>query len=584
MNSTAWGYGSTHNPAWCVRYPFSKNIQSKGDLTPSNVSYWTDEKLNNMDAHLTELGWKNKNDAGVMTDVYPNLGWKDAPLGIPARQVMVVSMGSGEKREGVYHNEYVFGVGGCVGNQTYNKNPKIDGMPYARGKHIWYPYDFNKVSLRHKMRGDDGNSAKPAGSPYLFYQVYNNVGNHDGCFVKLHSKSTPVTVWVNEPSQSINNNVWSNEYKLHPGANMIMVLAKEVSLDGPGGVIITVQSAKIIGVANQITQTDGGWMVLDTDWVKKDMQDKNITNAKDWVDRVYIPFMVKNEYIGEIVPKKYTQYNFTKETLKKPFVRYIRVQFEGPTQTPYIQMSQLAVYPVNNSLINIAKDKPVKASSVSQEEQKIYDYSPENAVDGVLVPRRDKIYKSSGEPSKTEPVAWKAQFWEIDLADKQLGETHAVYKVVYYNRKGINMEYAAGLQLVFMDEKRQIIYKSAPFGDASEIQEFYFNRPTMSEPKPDNPFPIKKDYDDKIPPYPVIKMPTGEKPVLKEYKTPQEELLKEIRKISDELIELNRLIQQKYAAYIKDKSGEDYEVQAAIRRGNLIDNFLSLVKKEKNLI
>ena len=199
--------------------------------------------------------------------------------------------------------------------------------------------------------------------------MYNNVGNHDGCFVS-HSKSTPVTVWVNEASQSINNNVWSNEYKLHPGANMIMVLAKEVSLDGPGGVIITVQSAKIIGVANQITQTDGGWMVLDTDWVKKDMQDKNITNAKDWVDRVYIPFMVKNEYIGEIVPKKYTQYNFTKETLKKPFVRYIRVQFEGPTQTPYIQMSQLAVYPVNNSLINIAKDKPVKAS-LFQEEQKM---------------------------------------------------------------------------------------------------------------------------------------------------------------------------------------------------------------------
>ena len=132
------------------------------------------------------------------------------------------------------------------------------------------------------------------------------------------------------------------------------------------------------------------------------------------------------------------------------------------------------------------------------------------------------------------------------MADKQLGETHAVYKVVYYNRKGISGIYSR-IAIGFYGRKEQIIYKSAPFGDASEIQEFYFNRPTMSEPKPDNHF-IKKDYDDKITPYPVVKMPTGEKPVLKEYKTPRRTSQRN-KKISDELIELNRLIQQKYAAY-----------------------------------
>jgi len=129
----------------------------------------------------------------------------------------------------------------------------------------------------------------------------------------------------------------------------------------------------------------------------------------------------------EVSPKKYRL---------KSGVRYIMIT----PPTPYIQISQIAVYAAGNPNVNIAKGKPVSVTSIYPRTR------AENVVDGTLAP-------------KSHPGGWHSltgnanEYFLLDLQ-----KAYPIDKVVYYNRGDCCQNRANGMFLRLQDENRNEVW------------------------------------------------------------------------------------------------------------------------------
>ncbi len=137
-------------------------------------------------------------------------------------------------------------------------------------------------------------------------------------------------------------------------------------------------------------------------------------------------------------------------------VRYVRVVADG---RQCMQISQLAVYPMDNQGKNIAQGKPTTAKDIYANNR--YGSSPDKAVDGSLSARAfPHIYHSS---------CGKDPWWQVDL-----GAVFNIAKIVYYNRGDCCQSRAKKLKLQFMDADKKVLWTGDEFGSSAGEQTFAF--------------------------------------------------------------------------------------------------------------
>ena len=143
------------------------------------------------------------------------------------------------------------------------------------------------------------------------------------------------------------------------------------------------------------------------------------------------------------------------QPLKIRPIRYVNVLSASPGTC--IQISQVAVYSIENPSVNIAQGKPTKSQGA---------YSAQavasNAVDGTLAPRAyPNIYHS---PCGT------GDYWQVDL-----GSEYPVSKIVYYNRQDCCQDRAQNLILSLRTGNNDVVVWEGPFTSADMVQTFLFN-------------------------------------------------------------------------------------------------------------
>ena len=137
-------------------------------------------------------------------------------------------------------------------------------------------------------------------------------------------------------------------------------------------------------------------------------------------------------------------------------VRYVRVIAEGNL---CMQISQLAVYPMDNQGKNIAQGKPTDAKDVYQ--NNAYGSSPDKAVDGNL--------SSKSFPHIYHSACSSNPWWQVDL-----GSVYNIAKIVYYNRGDCCRSRATTLKLQFMDANKKVLWTGEEFGSSAAEQTFAF--------------------------------------------------------------------------------------------------------------
>ena len=117
-------------------------------------------------------------------------------------------------------------------------------------------------------------------------------------------------------------------------------------------------------------------------------------------------------------------------------IRFIKI-----TAGTYIQISQLAVYAAGNPNENIAKGKPVSATSIWGNQA-----PPQNAVDGTLMARNfPAIYHSATSNA--------SEYFLLDLE-----KTFPIEKIVYYNRLDCCNNRSKGMVVHLQDENRNEVW------------------------------------------------------------------------------------------------------------------------------
>lgn len=125
--------------------------------------------------------------------------------------------------------------------------------------------------------------------------------------------------------------------------------------------------------------------------------------------------------------------------------RFIKITISSPDTC--IQISQLAVYDSNNSII-----KPITATG---SELSGGIAKPNNAIDGILSAR--------GYPNIYHSLCQPGDYFELDL-----GKEYDISKIVYYNRMDCCQTRAKDMTMVLMDESKKTIFTFAKFTDSLE--------------------------------------------------------------------------------------------------------------------
>tara|TARA_Y100000816_G_scaffold69053_1_gene46194 strand:- start:10603 stop:13887 length:3285 start_codon:yes stop_codon:yes gene_type:complete len=268
-------------------------------------------------------------------------------------------------------------------------------------------------------------------------------------------------------------------------------------------------------------------------------------------------------------------------------IRYIKFGFHPNSNyvkitQPYLQISQVAVYPVDNYLSNMAVNKKVTASPPFKNAGKPLPIA-RNAVDGKLdIKYYPNIYHSDGLDlnGNLSTSSWKYQHFTLDL-----GEATMIYKIVYYNRRGCCQTRSKDMFIQLLDNDKNIIYSGPPFLSESPVQEFYFNKPAFLQQSFDDKKPTKPLY----PKSPSLLMQPTSPPECPEYfnkgyddegnaeGVPQLNLLNQIHKQGNYLIELNMQLQEVFSKYTKSNAGQYYEIDYLARRKTMLNQFSNLI-------
>jgi len=250
-------------------------------------------------------------------------------------------------------------------------------------------------------------------------------------------------------------------------------------------------------------------------------------------------------------------------------VKYVRIKFAmRPGSQPFIQISQLAVYPVDNMNKNVAEGMPVSANSVYSSSNP----SPSNAVDGTLSARSFPNIYHSGTGT------WDQQFFEITLLNPV-----TLYKIDFFGRSDCCQDRAKQLHIELFDENRISVFSGPPFGSDAVVQSFYFNNPIVPSNTTSMPVaPKKGTMTTPFPPsYVGGVLPTY--PVMPAFNTPDQELLNKLITKSGELITLNLRIQEIYKRYTMDGTITQYQSSVLERRRNLVTQVMGMIQERNTL-
>jgi len=272
----------------------------------------------------------------------------------------------------------------------------------------------------------------------------------------------------------------SGPIKLNKGFNMIMIVA--MNLGGPAGMSWTMWNTP-----NYWKDTVGGsvdynkvGIIVRTDETWRCIMQKIEAPALDtyhWPNNLQ-PYSDQNLTLPSFITNDTTlvkEYNpsSSKRLQAAKNVRYVRVVCD---EKAYMQIAQIAVYPMENQGKNIAQGKPTSCNlnSTDMWDNNCCGSTPEKAVDGVLSAKPfPELYHSSGNT-----IPW----WEVDLEG-----VYNIAKIVYYNRSDCCWWRSMSLRLQFMDENRKILWTGEPFNDDAAMQTFAFGDATFVEAAPSVP-------------------------------------------------------------------------------------------------
>ena len=382
-----------------------------------------------------------------------------------------------------------------VGNYWSSAWGKTPGGSNA-GVNIWYghgpPYwgraggwmEMFNFGYGGNARPQENWGKQPTNVPYIFYTTF---------FVDPQGPTSGYMYgWCDEACRVYVNNVdvydrvirggWgsgdkpkneSGPIKLNKGFNMIAVVA--MNKKGPAGMSWTMWNSpeywngpqvnigsswisRIGGADYQktgiIVRTDPTWRcILQNVTAPKLSTYHKQENKEPYSDaNLSLPDFIQNdrELVQEFKPSSLKRFKAAKG------VRYVRLIAEG---SHCMQISQLAVYPMDNQGKNIAQGKPATAKDVYQNGKK--GSTPDKAVDGIM---RLKSF-----PHIYHSTCHKDPWWQVDLQS-----VHNIAKVVYYNRADCCQSRARVLKLQFMDANKKVLWTGDEFGSSAAVQTFAF--------------------------------------------------------------------------------------------------------------
>ena len=384
------------------------------------------------------------------------------------------------------------GVGAYWSNSPWGQTP---GGANA-GNNIWYghgsPYWGRAGGWMGWLNWGYGPNARPQENwgkqplnvPYVFYTTF---------FVDPQGPTSGYMYgWCDDACRVYVNNVdvydrvisggWatgnrpvneSGPIKLNKGFNMIAVVA--MNKGGPAGMSWTMWNSPEYWNGPEVNIGESWWnrtggsdtektgIIVRTDatWrcVLQNVKAPRLTTYHEQATKkpysdanMSLPDFIKNDraLVQEFNPASSKRFKAAKA------VRYVRVIAEGNL---CMQISQLAVYPMDNQGKNIAKGKPTDAKDVYQ--NNAHGSSPDRAVDGNL--------SSKSFPYIYHSACSSNPWWQVDL-----GSVHNIAKIVYYNRGDCCRSRATKLKLQFMDANKKVLWTGDEFGSSAAEQTFAF--------------------------------------------------------------------------------------------------------------
>lgn len=360
------------------------------------------------------------------------------------------------------------------------------------------------------------------------------------------------------------------------GANIIMVRAK--GWNGPNALTLALCGStkpNTVDYGNIFVSTNEDWVVLRSDY----KCELTFTDHRGRSTSGFNTLFQDDAWMGRLM-QSMKEVGYFKKTdgaqgvkthnYKPPNakVKYVRIKFAMRPAEADIQISQLAVYSVDNMNKNVAQGMPVTANSVYPSSNP----SPSNAVDGTLSARPFPNIYHSGKGY------WNQQFFEITLLNPV-----TIYKIDFFGRTDCCQDRAKQLHIELFDENRISIFSGPPFGSDAVAQSFYFNNPIV----PDNtmPTPVAPRRGTMTTPFPSSYiggvLPTY--PVMPAFNTPDQELLNKLITKSGELITLNLRIQEIYKRYTMDGTITQYQSSVLERRRNLVTQVMGMIQERNTL-
>jgi hypothetical protein len=374
---------------------------------------------------------------------------------------------------------------------------------------------------------------------------------------------------------------------LYPGNNFILIHAKNTG--GPGMVCMGMSSVYQDGPHwdDILVNTNEKWWCFETNVTlpKKGTMHTGTTNGNPnnedllnerWVKTFHERMENMRNWMGRVPGAPGVHVHDYEPPNAK--VKYVRIDYaQKPATKPSIQISQLAVYPVDNMELNVARGQKTtgwkdwgETHTYSGNTPNRYGDNPSKAVDGNLRPRYfPNMYHSDGEGG------WDKQFWQVELR-----EPVNIYKIVYYGRDGGWNDRAIQMRIRLYDKHRNLVFSGPPFGSQQLEQSFYFNHPVETVGVNIPPKPVRQSMPESRP---TFQPEPNEPPVMKPYETPDIKLLKKVKKAADELIQMNMRIQDVYKRYVTDGLGIRYQNSVLQRRKELLNGVMMMLKEREIL-
>ena len=384
-----------------------------------------------------------------------------------------------------------------VGNYWSNAWGQTPGGANA-GNNIWYGHgpaywgnaggwmEWLNMGYGGNARPQENWGKQPLNVPYVFYTTF---------FVDPQGPTSGYMYgWCDDACRVYVNNVdvydrvirggWgsgnkpkneSGPIKLNKGFNMIAVVAMNKA--GPAGMSWTMWNSpeywnghEVNIGASWFNRTGGAdymktGIIVRTDatWrcILQNVNAPQLTTYHEQATKepysdanLSLPGFIQNDrkLVQEFNPSSMKKFKAAKG------VRYVRVVSEGNNLC--MQISQLAVYPMDNQGKNIAQGKPTDAKDVYYNNSNKTN-GPEIAVDGSLSAR--------GWPYMYCSSCGKDPWWQVDL-----GAVFNIAKIVYYNRGDCCQSRANKLKLQFMDADKKVLWTGDEFGSSAAVQTFAF--------------------------------------------------------------------------------------------------------------